>query len=62
MPSNRETPRNVGTNGKATRAINKANEHATEQKVKTVSKQHEHEGPETRNTENRGPTTNNRGK
>lgn len=35
---------------------------AEEQKTATIRKQHEHEGPETRNTENRGPTANHRGK
>lgn len=62
MPSKRETPRNVSTNGKATLAVNKAKEQASIQKALTTAKQHEHDAPETRNVENRGRTANNRGK
>lgn len=62
MPSNRQTPRNVSPDGATKRTIRKAKEQVAEQQVKTLSKQHEHEGPETRNTENRGPTAKNRGK
>lgn len=62
MPSNRPTPRNVSPDVKSKRTVSKAKEQVAEQQVKTLTKQHQHEGPETRNTENRGPTANNRGK
>lgn len=37
-------------------------EGVSEKATKTVTKQHLHDGPETRNTENRGRTPNSRGK
>ncbi|MES2304278.1 MAG: hypothetical protein V4558_02180 [Gemmatimonadota bacterium] len=42
--------------------FDKAKEEAKEEKAQTIRKQHAHDAPETRNTENRGRTASNRGK